>query len=281
MQIRSLIMRVCQSAFGLCLLLQPGTAAFSQTDIEEVSWRQVEPGYFISQYNIPGIAGVLKSQILLLKFSRKHFSFDVVSANELGSRRTNIQRMTENVKGIAGINANFFDKQGMALGLMIKKGSTHNKMHRGGALLNGVFHLSGKDAEITLRENFDSHGVELGLQSGPVLILNGKPLNLKRAHIARRRSGVAITKTGDIILFATLLPFPGATFHQVQNMLLKPRLNIKAALNFDGGSSSQLFIRKNEVLPDDTFITGGENVPVGLIVLRKGQHSLPGKDIGR
>ena len=268
----SFIRLFCSAVVYLCSIFCLAAEAFAESSSAKINWRRVEPGYSISQYNIPGSTGVLRSQILLLKFSPKFFSFKLTQALAVGAERSDIRTMTMNAEGIAGINAHFFDVKGRALGLLIADGKMKNKMHKGGRLLNGVFQIGEKKAEIKLRKNFTNPQVDLALQSGPILILGGNPQELKRAHIARRRSGVAVTKEGEIIIFATVLPFPGATFSQVQNMLLTPSLGVRAALNLDGGSSSQLYIRKNAVLLDDTFITGGENVPVGLIVLPKKEN---------
>ena len=84
-----------------------------------------------------------------------------------------------------------------------------------------------------------------------------------------RRSGIALTNRGEVIIFATFLRFPGAALEQIQQMLLDPMLDISAALNLDGGGSSQLFVRKNPFSADDTFITGGDLVPAGLVVQKR------------
>jgi exopolysaccharide biosynthesis protein len=76
-----------------------------------------------------------------------------------------------------------------------------------------------------------------------------------------------------------MLRFPGATLAQLQEMLLDPSLNVDDALNLDGGGSSQLFVEKNLRIADETFISGGDVVPVGLIVKRrKKERALKGGD---
>jgi uncharacterized protein YigE (DUF2233 family) len=142
-------------------------------------------------------------------------------------------------------------------------------MHRGGRLLTGVFYISGGKAFIVARDDFKEEQVENAVQAGPRLVVNGKLLKVSEPHEASRRSGIAITRSGGVILYATYLRFPGATLEQIQEMLLDPALDVVTALNLDGGGSSQLFIKKNPLLVDDTFISGGDQVPVGLVVKRK------------
>ena len=40
------------------------------------------------------------------------------------------------------------------------------------------------------------------------------------------------------------------------------------ALNFDGGGSSQMFVRKNSAFTDDILISGGDTIPVSYTHLR-------------
>ena len=156
------------------------------------------------------------------------------------------------------------------LGIIISDGKLTNRMHRGGSLLTGVFYLQKDKPQIVHRSQFiPANNVRLALQAGPRLVEAGKPLQLKSPNAISRRSGIAVTKDGEIVMFATILRFPGASLQQIQDMLLDPRLAITDALNLDGGGSSQLFVRKNSALPEETFITGGDVVPVGLVVRRK------------
>ena len=46
-------------------------------------------------------------------------------------------------------------------------------------------------------------------------------------------------------------------------------LKIKDALNLDGGSSSQLYLKKNPALNDDFLISGGDDIPVALVIKKK------------
>jgi uncharacterized protein YigE (DUF2233 family) len=232
-------------------------------------WEEVENGYAIGRYELGQGNKVLKPEVLLLSFDPEHFSFNVIAAAEINEKTADLRTLTLETDGLAGINAHFFDENRNPLGLLISGGQTKNRMHRGGRLLTGVFYISGSKAVIAARDDFKEEQAENAIQAGPRLIVNGKPLKVSELHEASRRSGIAITRAGRVILYATYLRFPGATLEQIQEMLLDPALDVVTALNLDGGGSSQLFIRKNHLLVDDTFITGGDQVPVGLVVKRK------------
>ena len=232
------------------------------------AWREVEPGYAIGRYALGN--QLLPAEVILLKFNPRVYSFRAVLAREAGSPGTDVRSLTKHAGGMAGINANFFDANGSPLGLLIADGQERNKMHRGGRLLTGVFYLEANKAAIVHRDELaGSTSAEIAVQAGPRLIAKGKPLKISETDNSTRRSGIAITNSGDVVLFATLLRFPGASLTQIQQMLLDPALDIASALNFDGGGSSQLFVEKNALLADETFMTGGDTVPAALIVTRK------------
>lgn len=232
-------------------------------------WTEVEKGYAVARYGLGNENKVLRCEVLLLRFDPSVFSFEVKLASELGPKHTDLRTLTQKVNGIAGINAHFFDKKGDPLGIVISDRSKKNRMHRGGNLLTGIFYVHRNKAHIIHRKDFADVQAENALQSGPRLIADGKALSLSSPRATSRRSGIAVDRYGNVILYATLLRFPGASLAQIQNMLLDSRIDVTDALNLDGGGSSQLFVRKNSALVDDTFISGGDNVPVGLIVTRK------------
>jgi uncharacterized protein YigE (DUF2233 family) len=230
------------------------------------SWQEVAAGFSVGRYELGSETKLLKSEVLLVRIDPVKYSIQAVLASEIGLPITDLRTLTLAAKGFAGINSHFFDQSGKPLGLLVRNGKKLNKMHRGGKLLTGVFLLKDNKPSIVSRDSFAEKEAQLALQAGPIVIVNGEAVRLKVPVSSSRRSGVAVTKQGEVILYATLLRFPGASLQQIQQMLLDPALDVKDALNLDGGGSSQLFIKKNKALADDTLISGGDPVPVGLIV---------------
>ncbi|MCB0322592.1 MAG: phosphodiester glycosidase family protein [Bdellovibrionales bacterium] len=240
-------------------------------------WTPVETGFSMARYELGQGIKLIKSEVLLLKFSPKYFIFQALSARDYGQHRTDVRTLTKKVGGVSGINAHFFDDKGDPLGLLVAGGERKQGMHNGGRLLTGVFYIYKNKPFIVHRSSFERQQAETAVQSGPRLLADGKPLKLSNVDASSRRSGIAITKSGEVILFATMLRFPGASFAQIQEMLMDPALEVTDALNFDGGGSSQLFVEKNLRLADETFISGGDAVPVGLIVSRKTREKRAGQ----
>lgn len=231
-------------------------------------WELVEPGFWRGRYALPKKEALIAPEVFLLKFQPPHFMCHLVTANEVGLKRADVRTMTKKIGGIAGINTNFFDEVGDPLGLVIKNEQGLNKLHRGGNVLTGIFFMDDKKPSIVHRDEFQNARAQLAFQSGPRLIAGGRAVQISSSDAPNRRSGLALARNSEIILYATLLRFPGATLSQLQEMLLDPQLEIIDALNLDGGGSSQLFMEKN-ALGEAVYISGGDLVPVALVMTRK------------
>lgn len=256
--------------FLFVLLLLP-RGANAQEAATAKFWQEILPGFEFALYEIPTNQSVLKSEVFLLKFSLKDFTVLAATAQDVSSKRTTVDILAKKFRGVAAINANFFDPNDNPLGLVVKNGLTTNRLQNGGNLLTGVFYLTHDNkASIVHRDSLPEKKPKVAFQSGPRLLASSNRLPLKEPDNPTRRSGVATTANGEIILFATRLRYPGASFAQLQDMLLDPRINAVDALNFDGGGSSQLYIKAQPPhFGEDVFISGGDIVPVALIVKKK------------
>ena len=250
-------------------LAEPSPSNASSRD-SSFRWTQIEEGYALGRYIVGSKDSFLPSEVVLAKFSPTKFSFHAVRAvdGETPST-TDLRSLTRQSDGVAGINAHFFDENDRPLGLLIENGEQQQKLHRSGRVLTGIFAIKKGIPTISLRERFLSDGASMAVQAGPRLIEDGKRVAMGDDEGTSRRSGVALTKSNEVILYATVLRFPGASFDDIQAMLLDPALGVWQAMNLDGGGSSQLFIAKQRNVENEIFITGGDAVPVGLIVKRR------------
>ena len=154
------------------------------------------------------------------------------------------QRIAEDTKALAVINASFFSPEGKPIGLVMQEGKVTNKLPTRGMLDSGIFCIKNGWPMIFHRNYFQPSGITEAIQSFPRLVCNGKPVaevtdNDKR----RRRSGIALDSEGRIIIFITDTNLGGVSFKEIQKILLKPKLNVRAALALDGGGSSQLYLK--------------------------------------
>ncbi len=255
----------------LLLGLLPADSRAQNKSEQQFSWQKVSEGYSFGRYRLNPQNELLSAEVLLLKFSLEQFSLSLSYGNEKGTL-LDAKRVGASEKAVAAINAHFFDTKHHPLGVLIQNGKKLTKVHRGGRLLTGVFYLKSGEPHIKSRNTFSSEDVSLAIQAGPRMISQGRKIPFTDGSKSSRRSGIAVTRSKEVILYATPLRFPGASFTQIQSMLSDPVLEVSDALNFDGGSSSQLFIRKNDVLSDDLFVTGGQRVPVVLVVKKRNQN---------
>ena len=177
-----------------------------------VSWQQIAPGYQIGSYALQEVETGLTGDVLLVRLSPKAMNFTLGLGSDVSAGRSDAKALTIVRKGAVGINANFFDTDGAPIGVVIRNGTLLNKLHRGGKLLTDVFFIKDNRADIVSRDDFDTADVSLAVQSGPRLIRDGKRLPIISKDKFNRRSGVAITDSGDLLLFATTVRFPGASF---------------------------------------------------------------------
>lgn len=99
----------------------------------------------------------------------------------------------------------------------------------------------------------------LGVQSGPILIYDGKPLRLSiKDDQPRRRIVAAINSQGQLIFYVLLSgqsDYAGPLLAETPQLLLQINPQIVSALNLDGGSASA-FLSEAVFLPEYQTIGG-------------------------
>ena len=163
------------------------------------------------------------------------------------------------------INANFFDTNLRALGVVMSNGKMLNSLHRVG--WQSVFAIS-KDGEariITVPEWPKAQPDQsVAAQAGPRLVVNGVKNKVAQAR-ADLRSGVCIQDDGRVLFFATP-PLPLFDVWQMVDLAHRSEadggMGCEDAMLFDGGPSTQLYVR----LPGrEIEVEGDERVPAFLI----------------
>ncbi len=146
----------------------------------------------------------------------------------------------------SAVNGGFYDTKSQPLGYFVTKGQKiHNSIQS--TLLNGYFWIDEGKASITSTPPSKSTGI--ALQTGPMLVENGKPriLHLSNDEHARRMIAV-IENTGNVIfltLYNTDAVFEGPLLRTlpelVDKIALLESLGITSAINLDGGSASAFY----------------------------------------
>lgn len=219
----------------------------------------LKPGFERGELKLQ--TGLLVSELVAIRINPKLWD---VTAYQSKIVKSAVEVCNE-TNSAAVINANFFGRDLKPLGLVISNSSQLHPIQLGGRTLTGVFTRSKDGDKIIHRDKFQiSKEMTQAIQAGPRLIEDGQPISIPE-DAPTRRSAIAIDSAGRILLFASKDRFPGLSLKDLQEILMRRELQIKDALNLDGGSSSQLYVSPS-ALGKEINISGGDKVPVFLVV---------------
>lgn len=141
---------------------------------------------------------------------------------------------------IAIINANFFDQQNNALGLVVADGIAYGQAYsdRGGMLQvqNG-----GVRVRSTILEPYFGEPLEQAVQAFPMLVTNGvNSFNNPDNNRSSRRTVAAQDAQGRILLMVT--PLLGLSLLDLAAYLPTTDMQIVNAVNLDGGGSTMMYV---------------------------------------
>jgi uncharacterized protein YigE (DUF2233 family) len=144
---------------------------------------------------------------------------------------------------LAAVNGNFFDPQNQALGLVIQDGQTRDGVVYQG--FGGMLAVSGDEVRVrwNVQEPYQGEPLTYALQNFPMLVLPGGSPNLDIDDNGRAapRTAVAQDRAGRLIFVVS--PLPTFTLTEFGRWLAASDLDLEAALNLDGGTSSGLVLR--------------------------------------
>jgi exopolysaccharide biosynthesis protein len=144
-----------------------------------------------------------------------------------------------------GVNGGFYGTDDKPVGWMVINGETVSKA-KSSDLLNGF--VAVKDSRFMIDDLRIETDVDFGLQTGPVLVSEGKPrkLNLVRDKPARRMvMGTAKDRIFILAIFNSAAETAGPNLVDlpviVSKIGAKEGLLIDSAVNLDGGSASAIY----------------------------------------
>lgn len=175
-----------------------------------------------------------------------------------------IDKLTQEAGAILGINANFFDEKNNILGLVVKDGKEISPKKT--ISWWGIFYTYGKGYRIRHSTDIqNTRGIRQAIQAGPRLLVNGQIPPLKPNTSAK--TAIGIDGQGQVYIIVTRFQIDINTLAQIlQKSPDKGGLGLSQALNLDGGSSTQLYAKKDSF---KLHLPGYVNVPVGLGVFKK------------
>ena len=226
------------------------------TPPDATGWEQLAPGLERRVYTPPdnsfGALLALRIDPTLYTF-RAHYT--------PGNPMTLPQWQETLPSAVAFVNANYFDPQFNALGLVIADGVVYGQsfVNMGGLLQvqNGVVRVRS-----TILEPYAGEPLEQAVQAFPMLVTNGQTsFDNSQGDRASRRTVVAQDAQGRIILMAT--PLFGLSLVELASYLPTTDLGIINAVNLDGGGSTMMYTATGG---QPYMLTSFDGVPTVLAV---------------
>jgi len=241
-----------------------GYSGLAHADDTIVDFERVGDDLEIAETQIV-TGGLFDASVVLVRSALRRYNIKVILAATGGS---DVRQMCEDARATACVNANFFDADGKALGLVVSRGIVYHKLHLGGRTLSGVLALTPDGVRITERDSINLASVSEAIQAGPLLIQAGAKRPINERATSTRRAGVCIDDQNRIILFAVSSSFSGVSISALQDLLASKKVGCRDALNLDGGGSAQLFVSSHLPGAAQDFsgvdIQGRDQVPVAL-----------------
>jgi exopolysaccharide biosynthesis protein len=241
--------------------------AVSQTIANRESWQLLAEDLWLFKKPIEE-STFFNPELILIKTSLKKYRLATLRAADFGKTNLSIKNLTNAHNALLGINANFFDENNKAIGLVVSKGNTYQKVHNGGSTLTGIFSVSSKSLSIVNRTEYQPISTLEAIQAGPRLISQGSRIQgLRNLDTKSRRSGICLDAQKNVIFFISN-GFSGITLNDLIELLLSKEINCYDALNLDGGGSAQLYLKLPSQKQDSEIteinIPGNDYIPVGL-----------------
>ena len=248
----TLITAACNLPASLLPTVNPSPAP---TAGPEATWQTIDDGLHWRKLTPHGDD---LAQLIVVRVDPSHYQFRAIYQAGQSRSLSNWRALKPEASVI--INANFFDENDFALGLVVSDGAAHGSAYqdRGGTFLvrNGAPEIVSYRSRI-----FPELGsIEQAVQGFPLLVEDGRQAYFAAGSGERtRRTVIGIDGRGNVLIIVA--PFLGLSLADLGAYLPKTDLDIDVAFNLDGGGSTMI------ALPGaDYFQPSLERVPTALAV---------------
>ena len=242
-----------------------GTLTATDTGI----WRSIHKG--VEQRKI----ALLRSEpnytldLKLLRFDPAIIGARVLSSSDLQMKSATAKTFVEKSGAIAAINGNYFDERGRPLAYLKIADKEINHAISKHALYTGTFAIVDGQPLIMHRDDFTPAQASEALQSGPLLLNRGTPVETMRGlGQYARRTVLGTDKKGRIVIAVTDAVLGGLSFAELQELFSNAnwQLDTPELLNLDGGGSAQLYFKSGKL---EESVPGTSEVPVAIVFFVK------------
>jgi uncharacterized protein YigE (DUF2233 family) len=249
-----------RAAQGPAKAMISGTLAIT----EGGGWRALQKGVEYRQIALERVEPNYLLDLKLLRLEPKLIGARVLSSGSFQLSAATAKVFAEKSGALAAINANYFDEKGRPLAYLKTAEREINRIVSQHALYTGVFALLEGLPAVLHRDEFASDKAGQALQSGPLLLNHGAPVEIVRGlRRYARRAIIGIDREGRVIVGVTDALAGGLSFVELQELFGNPKWQIDTPdlLNLDGGGSAQLYAKAGKF---EQSIPGTSAVPVAI-----------------
>ena len=228
------------------------------------SWRSIHKG--VEQRKIAFLRSEpnYTLELKLLRFDSKIIGARVLSSSDFQAKGATARSFVEKSGAVAAINANYFDERGRPLAYLKTRDREINPAVSKHPLYTGIFAIVDGRSMVLHRDDFSPAQASEALQSGPLLLNRGTPLETMRG-LGRyaRRTVLGTDKEGRVVIAVTDAVLGGLSFVELQDLFSngKWQLDTPELLNLDGGGSAQLYFKSGRV---EESVPGTSEVPAAI-----------------
>jgi uncharacterized protein YigE (DUF2233 family) len=234
--------RTPSSGSGAAATSTPNTPT---PDMHDTGWQALEPGVELRRLLVARPGSPRLAPVHIVRLEQQAVAFQV--GYRPGAPRA-FARWCDDAGLVAAINGGFFDADYRSTALVVHDGQTSGSSYQeqGGMFAVDVWGNVSLRYLPTIPYN-PNEPLREAMQGWPMLIAPGGALAYSTADDGElaRRSVIAMDRAGRVLLLA----FPGSDFslRGLAEWLHASDLDLNAALNLDGGSSTALCIRSGDV----------------------------------
>ena len=231
-------------------------------------WKNIEKGIDLQIINLFNQLEEIEVQLRLYRFNPELFNIRVLCSKNYGHKRAKVKTLAKLSGTVAIINSSYFDMQGNPLAYLKCNGKVVNGKMATHSLYSGVFFVKQGRSYIVHSSKFNPKiEVSDAVQVGPRLLSKGKnTIGLKNIHAVHHRSGIALDRKGNVMIYATSSEFNGISWDRLRYFLKLKKIGGYEVLNLDGGGSTQMYISTKNF---EDSILGLSPVPSAIAFFRK------------
>ena len=234
------------------------------TVIELGAWRAIYKGVEFRKVVVERADPNYQLELKLVRFDGKTITARILHSGDFQLKSASAKTFVEKSAALAAINANYFDEKGRPLAYLKTLNQEINRNLAKHALYTGVFAIREGAPFVAHRDEFQPAQAAEALQSGPLLLHRGAPVEIMRG-LGRyaRRSFIGIDKDGRSVIGVTDAVLGGLSFAELQELFANPKAQLETPdlLNLDGGGSAQLYLKAGKF---EEWVPGTTEVPVAI-----------------